>query len=204
MQDLISRRPAMYSRAMADIIEYTPSSAMEVGRRLGRGEVGIIPCDTIYGLVGAAPETESKLIELKKRREKRFLRLIPDADISPYSPDVLPERVKAFWPAPLTVIVRDFDGGTVALRCPDDPRLQKILNAVGRPLFSTSVNISGEPPLNSFDEIAAVFGASVDLIVDGGDLKKKAPSTVVDLTRGEPLILREGAVGAKTVLSLFD
>ena len=54
---------------------------------LAENRVVIMPCDTIYGLVGAAPETESKLIELKKRREKRFLRLIPDADISPYSPD---------------------------------------------------------------------------------------------------------------------
>ncbi len=171
---------------------------------LAENRVVIMPCDTIYGLVGAAPETESKLIELKKRREKRFLRLIPDADISPYSPDRLPERVKAFWPAPLTVIVRDFNGETVALRCPDDLQLQKILNAVGRPLFSTSVNISGEPPLNSFEEIAAVFGSSVDLIVDGGNLKKKAPSTIVDLTQGKPIIVREGAVDAKTVFSLFD
>lgn len=173
-------------------------------RALADNEVVIMPCDTIYGLVGSAPETYSKIAELKKRKEKHFLQLIPGPDISPYSPDSLPDRIRQFWPAALTVIVRDYNGGTVALRYPDDPVLQKVLSVLGRPLYSTSVNISGESPLNSVDEIAAAFGGLVRLIVDGGNLEKKAPSTIVDLTREIPVIVREGAVSSETVRSLLD
>lgn len=171
---------------------------------LANNEVVIMPCDTIYGLVGAAPETYSQIAALKKRKEKQFLQLIPSSDISPYSPDNLPEKVKYFWPAPLTVIVRDYSGGTVALRYPNDPFLQKVLSTLQRPLYSTSVNISGEVPLNSVKEIVKVFGESVSLIVNGGNIQKKTPSTIVDLTRESPLIVREGAVPVSVVLSLFD
>lgn len=173
-------------------------------RALADNKVVIMPCDTIYGFVGTAPETYSRIAALKKRTEKHFLQLIPDADISPYSPDVLPAKVRRFWPAPLTVIVRDYNGGTVALRYPNDPFLQKVLTVLGRSLYSTSVNISGESPLNSVEDIVGAFGHSVALIVDGGNLEKKAPSTIVDLTRKTPVIVREGAVSSETVRSLFD
>lgn len=87
---------------------------------LADNEVIIMPCDTIYGFVGAAPQTHSRIADLKKRKEKRFLQLIPNSDISSFSPDVLPQKLKDFWPAPLTLIVHDFLGDTVALRYPNE------------------------------------------------------------------------------------
>ena len=182
----------------------TPDSLERIIQALADHKVVIMPCDTIYGIVGTVPETYTRIADLKKRKEKHFLQLIPGPDISPYSPDSLPDKLKQFWPAPLTVIVHDYHGGTVALRYPDDPFLQQILTALGRPLYSTSVNISGEPPLNTVAEIAGVFGCSVEMIVDGGSLEKKAPSTIVDLTRDRPVIVREGAVDSETVLGLFN
>lgn len=182
----------------------TPDNFERIIRALADHKVVIMPCDTIYGFVGAVPETYERIAVLKKRKEKHFLQLIPGPDISPYSPDSLPDKLKQFWPAPLTVIVRDYHGGTVALRYPDNPFLQKVLTALGCPLYSTSVNISGEPPLNTVAEITEMFGDSVEMIVDGGSLEKKAPSTIVDLTRESPVIVREGAVAAETVLRLFD
>lgn len=171
---------------------------------LADNEVIIMPCDTIYGFVGAAPQTHSRIADLKKRKEKRFLQLIPNSDISSFSPDVLPQKLKDFWPAPLTLIVHDFLGDTVALRYPNDPLLRRVLTAIGRPLYSTSVNISGEPPLNSVAEIVEAFGDSVSLIVDGGSLEAKAPSTVVDLTQNPPEMVREGAVASFVVRALLE
>lgn len=168
------------------------------------GKIVIAPCDTIYGFLGLAPDTYHQLVEIKKRQEKRFLQLISSRNISRFSPQILPKKLADFWPAPLTVVVKDYSGGTVALRYPQDEFLQSVLNGVGRSLYSTSVNISGEPPLNSFEEIVGAFGDKVAAIVNGGNLEKKAPSTVVDLTQGHPQLVREGAVSGELLWRLFD
>ena len=64
---------------------------------LGSGGVVIMPCDTIYGLVGVVPDTEGRIRELKGRQEKSFLRLIPDLGWLPrYSDGGLPEELKAW------------------------------------------------------------------------------------------------------------
>jgi len=72
---------------------------------LERGGVAILPCDTIYGLVGVAPESEACLRDLKGRHEKSFLRLIPtERWLSEFTTSRLPPTLRGFWPGPLTVI----------------------------------------------------------------------------------------------------
>ena len=193
MQDLISRRPAMYSRAMADIIEYTPSSAMEVGRRLRRGEVGIIPCDTIYGLCAHADSRNAeRLYEIKKRpASKSFITLMTKEQISERGLDV-PEDILSIWPAPLTAVLPDGEGGTIAVRVPDDGYLLSLLPVSG-PIFSTSVNLSGESSLLTYDEIIPVFGESVDFIVRDIEAGGSVASTLIDATVKPYKVIRQGA-----------
>jgi len=164
---------------------------------LNSNGVVVMPCDTIYGLVGIAPETEDKIRSLKGRQEKSFLRLIPDLRWLPrFTASVLPEELKAYWPGALTVIFPAGEGqtGTVAIRIPDDALLLRVMERLGKPLYSTSVNSGGQPALWRIQEIVSAFEASVDLVVAAGDRPAGIPSTIIDITSRPYRLLRRGAV----------
>ncbi len=159
--------------------------------------MAILPGDTIYGLIGAAPAAEARIRRVKGRAlDHPLLVLIPDPGWlwrCGVAGD-LPERLLRYWPGALTIVFRRAGGGTVGVRVPDDPFLRGLARCVGAPLYSTSVNRSGLPPLERVPRIVAAFGGAVDLIVDGGELAAPAPSTVVDATRRPCRLLRPGAV----------
>jgi L-threonylcarbamoyladenylate synthase len=159
--------------------------------------VVIMPCDTIYGMVGIAPETEASLRRVKGRGEKSFLLLVPSVQWLPrFTEQELPDALRRYWPGALTVIFRGkgAPGETVALRVPDDPLLLGLMESLQRPLFSTSVNRSGEPSLWRIADILDQFGKRVDLVVDAGDRSGGLPSTILDVTAAPFRILRHGAV----------
>jgi L-threonylcarbamoyladenylate synthase len=157
--------------------------------------VVIMPCDTIYGFVGVAPDTEGKIRELKGRQEKSFLRLIPDLQWLPrYTGRSLPTELKPYWPGALTVIFPAKVEGTVALRIPDDPLLLQLMKRLGQALYSTSVNASGKPALWRIEDICSAFEDRVDLVVAAGDRSEGIPSTIVDVTAKPFRLLRRGAV----------
>jgi L-threonylcarbamoyladenylate synthase len=156
----------------------------------------ILPCDTIYGIVGAAPGAETRIRALKGRTEhKPFLELIPDAALlADYTTQTVPARILAYWPGPLTIIVRRKGlRGNVALRVPQDEFLIRLLTKLGGPLYSTSVNESGRTFLRRIAEIVSAFEKKVEIIVDGGDLPDALPSTIVDLTASSFRLVRQGA-----------
>ena len=157
--------------------------------------VVVMPCDTIYGFVGIAPQTEGRIRELKGRQEKSFLRLIPDLNWLPrYTNKRLPRELRSYWPGALTVIFPAKDAGTVALRIPDDPLLLQLMRRLNRALFSTSVNASGKPALWRIRDILSTFESRVDLVVTAGDRPEGVPSTIVDITETPFRLLRRGAV----------
>jgi L-threonylcarbamoyladenylate synthase len=157
--------------------------------------VVVMPCDTIYGFVGVAPDTEGKIRELKGRQEKSFLRLIPDLQHLPrYTTGSLPKELSAYWPGALTVIFPARDAGTVALRIPDDPLLLQLMRGLNRALFSTSVNATGKPALWRIRDILSTFESRVDLVVTAGDRPRGVPSTIVDATEKPYRLLRRGAI----------
>jgi L-threonylcarbamoyladenylate synthase len=163
---------------------------------LSAGGIAIIPCDTIYGLVGKVPDTEARIRAVKGRGEdKPFLQLVAGSDWAARLAAVpVPPALEKYWPGPLTVILPGIGGGTVALRVPDSPFLRDLLRAVKSPLYSTSVNRAGQPPLWRIAEIVAGFEARVDIVMDAGDLPEGVASTIVDAT-GSPLrIVRPGAL----------
>jgi L-threonylcarbamoyladenylate synthase len=155
-----------------------------------------MPCDTIYGLVGSAPDTEARIRAIKGRGEdKPFLQLVADRSwVARVSPSEVPASLATHWPGPLTVILPALDGGTVAVRVPDSAFLRGILEAVGRPLLSTSVNRAGKPALWKIGEIVKEFESEVDLVIDGGDLPGVRPSTIVDATVVPYRVVRQGAL----------
>ena len=175
----------------------SPNSAAAAAAELKKGNVIIIPTDTIYGFSGLIGKTAESIARIKGREEnKPFIALIAEpADIYRYTDMQIPERILNLWPAPLTLIVplKGKGQGTQAFRCPADEWLRSVVAEAGDAIYSTSVNRSGTPPLTDIEVICREFEDSVALIVDGGNLEG-LPSTLVDLTSGTPRVLRQGSV----------
>jgi L-threonylcarbamoyladenylate synthase len=160
------------------------------------GGVAIIPCDTIYGLVGTVPGSEERIRRIKGRGEdKPFLQLVAGADwVARLAAAPIPASLEKHWPGPLTVILPGLGGGTVALRVPDSLFLRELLSAMDMPVYSTSVNRAGQAPLWRIADIVEGFEDDVDLVMDAGDLPGAVPSTIVDATCSPLRIVRQGAL----------
>ncbi|MFE6056658.1 L-threonylcarbamoyladenylate synthase [Kitasatospora sp. NPDC056446] len=178
-----------------------------------RGELVVLPTDTVYG-VGAdafAPEAVARLLAAKGRG-----RNMPSPVLvgSPEGLDGLVEvtdrareLVKAFWPGGLTVVARhlasvDMDlgetGGTVAVRMPAHPVAIELLNATG-PLAVSSANLTGHDSPQDCDAAQGMLGDSVAVYLDGGPTAAAVPSSIVDVTGEVPVLLRAGAIGAEAL-----
>jgi len=181
---------------MREIIQRNDRDAVDrVVEELLQGNVLILPCDTIYGLVGVVEESEETLKMVKGRPEtKPFLQLCTIEMVMEIAAGPLDGKLLACWPGPLTAIIADKKGGGTAVRIPQDVFLMEILAKIGKPLYSTSVNVSGEPSLTSFETIVQRFSGKVALIVQGDDYQGTIPSTLID-TRTHPYqLLRKGAM----------
>ena len=179
------------------------------------GGIVIIPTDTVYGFSGIVDlntaathfETDAKIRAIKGRAEtKPLIQLIAKPeDLRLYTDDIIPDSLLSKWPGALTIIVHIKENSplaetaipesrTVAFRCPGDEWLRKVIAECGAPVFSTSVNRSGQPVLDTTDAITTEFQNEVDLIIEDGDKKGALPSTLVALENGEVKILRQGSV----------
>jgi L-threonylcarbamoyladenylate synthase len=127
-------------------------------------------------------------------------------------PDHARALVAAFWPGPLTIVLRaqpsllwdlGDTGGTVALRMPDDPVALALLREVG-PMAVSSANRTGHPASRTVVEAASQLGAAVEFYLDGGPVTGGLASTIVDCTRDEPVFLRVGAISEADVLDVVE
>lgn len=167
---------------------------------LKNAQVVIIPTDTVYGfsaIVDDESKTKEKIQKIKGRGdEKPFIQLISSPeDIKKYTDDEIPSSLLDYWPGPLTIIVNDKRiNSTTAFRCPADEWLRKIIKECNAPIYSTSVNRSGNPILETENEILAEFNDEVDLFVLDGDKINALPSTIVSVCDGNFKIIRQGCL----------
>ena len=170
---------------------------------LQRRGIVVMRTDTVYGLHGVAPDTGARLAALKGRDEaKRMLVLVADAAAAEALTGAAPPRaLAALWPGPLTIVlpVRPQPGqrlavATLGVRVPGDPALRAIVEEVGEPVYSTSANRAGEPPLRDRDALQRAFAVAADLLVYDGPPSAAQPSTVVDATVSPPRVVRAGAL----------
>ena len=192
-----------------------PTSIETTARVLREGGIVIIPTDTVYGFSGIVDlktsatryETDAKIRAIKGRAEtKPLIQLIArPEDLRLYTDDTIPDDLLSKWPGALTIIVHIKEGSplsataipesrTVAFRCPGDAWLREIIARCNAPVFSTSVNRSGQPVLDTTQAITSEFADEVDLIIEDGDKKGALPSTLVAVENGEIKVLRQGAV----------
>ena len=183
---------------------FTDSTDPEIIERLQRGEVGVIPSDTIYGLMCIAdnPEPVDLLYRLKQRENKpgtliganinQFITLGLDKDQL--------EQANQYWPGPVSVVIPcdstlnylHLGKESLAVRIPAKPDLQQMLEQTGV-LQTTSANVTKQPAASTLAEAQAYFGETVDFYVDGGDLSSRQPTTVIRIEDGVVEVLREGA-----------
>lgn len=159
-------------------------------------EIVIIPTDTVYGFSGIAPWTEDYIRQIKGREEnKPFIQLIASPkDISYYTNEKIEEKILSLWPGPLTIIVplKEDSSKTIALRCPNDEWLRKIIELTGFSIYSTSVNYSGKEILSDIFDIVDEFESKVSLIVDDGNKKDLKASTIISIINGKKTLIRQG------------
>ena len=182
--------------------------------RLAAGEVLALPTDTVYGLAAdlARPDALVRLYEVKERPAEKGLILFVESpdDAAPWLNGV-PEALRAlaarFWPGALTVVVRASAAlppevsttGTVALRQPDHAVPRALVRALGRPLVTTSANLSGRPSLTTADQVARELSGRIPVILDAGPAPGGRASTVLTLGEERPRVLRAGPISAQAL-----
>lgn len=182
----------------------TGDSATGVFCDILRREDGVllVPTETVYGLVcdAAHEAARAKIYEMKRRPASKLLTLFfasvqAASEAFPSMPETAKRFAAAFCPGPVTLIVPDGDAFT-GFRIPDHPALLRLLSTCGRPLASTSANLSGQPPAHSADEALASLALPPDGVMDGGPIPPDSiASTVVRIERdGAWSILRPGPV----------
>jgi L-threonylcarbamoyladenylate synthase len=181
------------------------------------GELVVLPTDTVYGIGcdAFAPHAVSDLLAAKGRgRDMPVPVLVASAQtvtgLASTMSTELRQLTEAFWPGPLTLVVRqapslawdlgDADG-TVAVRMPLHPVALELLAAVG-PMAVSSANRTGELPAVTADDAQAQLGPSVSIYLDGGPTAGSVPSTIVDLTSAVPRVLRLGALDLAELRSI--
>ena len=183
------------------------------------GWLVVLPTDTLYGIGADAfsPDAVRALLAAKGRgSDMPPPVLVPDArtvdGLATEVPDYARALVAAFWPGPLTIVLRaqpslmwdlGETGGTVALRMPDDPVALELLREVG-PMAVSSANRTGHPASRTVVEAASQLGAAVEFYLDGGPVTGGLASTIVDCTRDEPVFLRVGAISEADVMDVVE
>lgn len=201
----------------------TPESLLAgiraVRSSISRGELAVIPTDTVYGIAADAfnPEAVQRLLDAKQR-DRNFPPpvLIPNIETLAALAQEVSEPVKAltkaFWPGPLTIIVPAQESlmwdlgntyGTVALRQPNDAIALAVLSDTG-PLAVSSANIHDQPAARNIQEAHEQLQDTVAAYLDAGETSSETPSTIIDATRvdGENPVLtivRPGAISREEI-----
>ncbi len=179
---------------------------------LQRGGLVGFPTETVYGLGADASSAEavSRLYAAKRRpSDHPVIVHFADAEMAFAWASDVPQAARKlaekFWPGPLTLILKksaragDFVTGgqdTVGLRVPSHPVAQELLRAFGGGIAAPSANRFGQLSPTTAGHVHADLGADAELVLDGGPSEVGIESTIVDLSGGEPVLLRPGRISA--------
>ncbi|MGH7195944.1 MAG: L-threonylcarbamoyladenylate synthase [Candidatus Saccharimonadales bacterium] len=171
---------------------------------INRGAVGVLPTDTVYGLVAKADNLPAvkNLYKLKSRADKPGT--IIAASIDQLVDLGIKRRyltaVSQFWPGAVSVILPVGEQlhylsqnlPTLAMRLPAGAKINQLLEKTG-PLLTTSANLPGQPPAENIAQAKNYFGARLDFYADGGDLAGRQNSTIIRIIDDAVEIVRAGA-----------
>lgn len=185
---------------------------------LNNGGLVSFPTDTVYGLASLAFRSDyiERLFVVKGRDSARAIAiLISESEVmkkvSAQPGEMSWRLARKFWPGPLTLILKRHPNlpeilspnQTIGIRMPDHPVALDLLSITG-PLAVTSANISGHENTQTAQQVFDQLHDRIHLILDGGSSPGGVPSTVVDCTGLEPIILREGPISLESVRSALE
>ena len=192
----------------ADVLRYA-------AERLLHGEVIAIPTDTVYGLA-ADPFNLSAVEEIfrvKGRPDERALPILVNSlDQAMLLAREVPRNflrlAEEFWPGALTLVVDashrlplkvTANTGRIALRWPRSEVVARLIEEFDGPLTGTSANLSGSEACSDAQQVFGQLGNRLNLILDAGETKATAASTIVELHHDKWKILRVGVIGVKEI-----
>lgn len=202
------------SRYDCTAIESRAQGVAAAAAALARGDLVVLPTDTVYGVGADAFDAAAvaRLLAAKGRgREKPPPVLVGDAAtleaLAVEVPAGARALVAAHWPGALTIICRaqpmlvwdlGETAGTVALRMPDHPTALELLRRTG-PLAVSSANATGTPPALIADAAEDALGEAVAVYLDAGQSPGGQASTIVDATSDVLRVVRDGAIDLATL-----
>ena len=192
-----------------DVREDATDGVAQAVAALRRGDLAVLPTDTVYGIAADAfsPPAVDRLLAAKGRGRDMPVPVLVGAwrgldGLAQHVTPTMRSLVEACWPGPLTLIVRAAPSlawdlgetrGTVAVRMPLHPVALAVLAETG-PLAVSSANRTGQPPATEAAEAERQLGTGVAVYLDAGSTGDAVPSTIVDLTGDRPQLRRAGAV----------
>ncbi|MDD3355148.1 L-threonylcarbamoyladenylate synthase, partial [Zoogloea sp.] len=182
---------------------------------LRQGALVALPTETVYGLGADAlnPAAVAKIFSAKGRPSDHplIVHLADAAQLIDWAREIPREAIalaRAFWPGPLTLILKKEEGvpdlvtggqDTVGLRVPNHPVALALLRAFGGGIAAPSANRFGRISPTTAEHVRQELGDRVALILEGGACQVGLESTILDLSRGVPVILRPGAIGVEDI-----
>ena len=180
----------------------------EVAKVIRNGGLVVFPTETVYGIGANAFDENAcrKIFKAKGRPQDNPLIVhISSLGMLETVVSYVPERAYDFidklWPGPLTLIMKKSSNvpdvvsaslPTVAVRMPSHPVARLLINLSGYPIAAPSANLSGKPSPTSFDHVKDDMMGRVDVIIDSGETLFGIESTIIDLTKDPPVLLRPG------------
>ena len=192
---------------------------IEAARVIERGGIVVFPTSFIYGLGADAFNEDAidRVFRIKKRPHNKPLSVLVKnqealyrlvQDIPSYA-SIIMDR---FWPGKITIVFKAKEGlpenltagtGTIGVRIPEHTAASALVNALYNPITGTSANFSGHAGCSQISDLDPLIADELDLILDAGPLEGGIGSTVIDVTGNGPKILRQGAIAAKDIFTLF-
>ena len=182
---------------------------------ISKGGLVAFPTETFYGLGANIKDTNAlkKIFEVKGRADNTpILLLIGDMHMVEYYASYIPKSAKrimdAFWPGGVTLIFNASDAvnsvlsagtGKIGIRYSSHPVPSAISKKLGYAITGTSANISGKASPDSAEKTLEQLGNKIELIIDSGLTRGMKPSTVIDISNDNPVVIREGCIASEVI-----
>jgi L-threonylcarbamoyladenylate synthase len=182
-----------------------------------RGGVIAFPTRCLYGLGADAfnAAAVNRIFEIKQRPSQKPILILIDRHLQlkrlvSHVSKAASRIMDQFWPGRVTLVFEaagtvpyylTAGTGKIGIRLPGHPVAAALVQSFGRPLTGTSANLSGKPGCHSIDDLEPRLSEQLDEVLDAGSLKGGVGSTIVDVTGDAPLILREGEVSEREILT---
>ncbi len=184
---------------------------------LKSSKVVAFPTETVMGLgvIYNSREAYDLLNQIKCRPEDKpytmMVSKVEDIEQYAYVDEKVRKVINHFMPGSLTILLKSKDNvpdyvthnsGVIGIRIPTNEEALELLNRIGTPLLVPSANKSGEKPALNSDEVKAIFANELGAIIEG-ESKGEVPSTIVDFSKNNPVLLRNGPISFENILKVY-